>query len=75
MSYDNNADLTKYFTAVVEAEKLIDALPDPTTTDVLESVSKWGVQRCLDELSVQFAILRRTLHDIEIERQQKEKEQ
>ena len=72
MSYDNNADLTEYFTTIVEIEKLIESIPYPTTADVLNSASKWGVKKSLDELRMQCAIMRRTLQDIELERQRVE---
>ena len=75
MSYDNNSNLTEYFSTVVEMEKLLETIPLPTTKEALASASAWGARKCLDEMRIQLTILRRTLQDVELERQQQEKEQ
>lgn len=67
MSYHNNTDLTTYFATVLEAEKLIETIPHPLTSEVLDNASLWGIHRCLSELSTQFAIMRRTLQDLGLE--------
>ena len=73
MNYDTETELAKYYATAVEMEKLLETIPLPTTKEALDSASKWGVRKCLDEVRIQLTILRRTLQDIELERECQER--
>lgn len=67
MSYDNKDDLGTYFATSMKMLSDVETIPYPPVKGVLEDVSLWGVQKCLDEIRIQITMLQHALQDVAIQ--------